>query len=199
MTKKPETTEKIINAAISLFILKGVDGATMESIAENASVSKKTLYKYFPGKELIMETITDNFLDNIVNLSTVKYSNSLDFKIHLREVIRSRVKAFTSEEYIESAKLIVTEMMKGANFTEEQINKFASFEESFKNWIEDAQRDGKITNSLDSEKINKQFHSLLKGEVYYPVLYGMKENTKENMLVALEDLYTAFIKFYCEN
>lgn len=52
--KKEETRQKILTAAISLFKKQGFDLTTMEQIAEEADISKGTLYNYFSTKEAII-------------------------------------------------------------------------------------------------------------------------------------------------
>lgn len=53
--KREETRRKIVAAALKLFKQFGLDGATMEQIAEEADVAKGTLYHYFPVKEAILD------------------------------------------------------------------------------------------------------------------------------------------------
>ncbi|MEZ7890618.1 MAG: helix-turn-helix domain-containing protein [Candidatus Wallbacteria bacterium] len=53
--KKEECRSKIIDTAVALFSKKGIDGTTMEEIAETADFAKGTLYNYFPSKEIIID------------------------------------------------------------------------------------------------------------------------------------------------
>lgn len=53
--KKRETRQKIIKAALDLIQQQGFDKTTMEQIAEEADVARKTLYNYFPVKEAIID------------------------------------------------------------------------------------------------------------------------------------------------
>jgi AcrR family transcriptional regulator len=50
MTKKPAIERSILESAYSLFLEKGYRHTTMDDIANSLSMSKKTLYKYYPGK-----------------------------------------------------------------------------------------------------------------------------------------------------
>lgn len=199
MARKEENLIKILHAALTLFNQRGVDGTTMESIAESAGLAKKTLYNYFSQKSLILDAIIHGFLDSLHQRSIPKYTDALSFKVHLRDVIRSRVEAFITAEHIECAKLITMELMKGNALTEGQMSKFIQWENSFIDWIDEAKQQGNITSKFDSETINKQFHSLLKGEIYYPILYGHLKNTKETMLMATETLYVSFLSFYVDH
>jgi AcrR family transcriptional regulator len=50
MSKKTSTEAKILDSAYRLFLGKGYRHTTMDDIAQNLGMSKKTLYKYYPGK-----------------------------------------------------------------------------------------------------------------------------------------------------
>ena len=43
--------ERILSSALEVFKINGLDGATMDSIAEKAGFGKATLYYYFSSKE----------------------------------------------------------------------------------------------------------------------------------------------------
>lgn len=53
--KKEETRKKIIAVAIDLFKNQGFNLTTMEQIAEEADIAKRTLYNHFPVKEAIVD------------------------------------------------------------------------------------------------------------------------------------------------
>jgi AcrR family transcriptional regulator len=50
VSKKPAVERSILDSAYALFLEKGYRHTTMDDIAQSLSMSKKTLYKYFPGK-----------------------------------------------------------------------------------------------------------------------------------------------------
>ncbi|MGC7870193.1 TetR/AcrR family transcriptional regulator [Desulfosporosinus sp. SYSU MS00001] len=53
--KKKETQQKIIKVAMDLFQSQGFNNTTMEQIAEEADIARKTLYNHFPVKEAIVD------------------------------------------------------------------------------------------------------------------------------------------------
>ncbi len=53
--KKKETQQKIINVAMDSFQRQGFNNTTMEQIAEEADIARKTLYNHFPVKEAIVD------------------------------------------------------------------------------------------------------------------------------------------------
>lgn len=61
--------EKIIEAAMEAFTLKGIKSVTMDSIAQSAGVSKRTVYELFQDKDaLVVETIGQMITDHNKNM-----------------------------------------------------------------------------------------------------------------------------------
>lgn len=57
-----ETKDKILESAKELFIRYGIRSVTMDDVAKEASMSKKTLYQYFDNKDtLVVETARNHF------------------------------------------------------------------------------------------------------------------------------------------
>ena len=55
--KKDNTEEKILNAAQTVFIKKGLDGSRMQEIADHAGINKALLHYYFRTKQKLFEAI----------------------------------------------------------------------------------------------------------------------------------------------
>lgn len=55
MGKKNSQEGKILDAAYKLFLEKGYRHTTMDEISASLGISKKTLYKYYPGKLELLE------------------------------------------------------------------------------------------------------------------------------------------------
>jgi AcrR family transcriptional regulator len=58
--------DKIIKFAQQKFFSKGFYKTTMDEISRELQMSKKTIYKYFPSKEILVEEITDEMLSGAV-------------------------------------------------------------------------------------------------------------------------------------
>ena len=59
--------EKIIQKATELFFSIGVRNVTMDDIAEQLGISKKTIYLHFENKTKLVEAVTFTAFDNICN------------------------------------------------------------------------------------------------------------------------------------
>ena len=60
---KEERSQQIIEAALHVFAEQGFDEATMDEIAEEAGLSKGSLYWYFKGKDKIISTLLQWFFE----------------------------------------------------------------------------------------------------------------------------------------
>jgi len=63
--KKDNTEEKILEAAKTVFIKKGMDGSRMQEIADEAGINKALLHYYFRSKQKLFEAIFSNVLKQI--------------------------------------------------------------------------------------------------------------------------------------
>lgn len=63
--KKDNTEEKIFQAAQKVFVRKGLDGARMQEIANEAGINKALLHYYFRTKEKLFEAIFKHVFSQI--------------------------------------------------------------------------------------------------------------------------------------
>jgi len=64
--KKDNTEEKILSAAQNVFIRKGMDGARMQEIADEAEINKALLHYYFRSKQKLFEAIFKSVFGKIM-------------------------------------------------------------------------------------------------------------------------------------
>lgn len=85
-----DTQNKIFSAAIDIFLAKGLHGARMQDIADQAGVNKAMLHYYFRNKKELFERI---FRDKLHELFT-----SLHAIIQSKLSFEDKVRAFVNEE-----------------------------------------------------------------------------------------------------
>jgi AcrR family transcriptional regulator len=84
MHEEKEVKERIVRQAEQLFLQFGYSKVTMDEIAASIGMSKKTLYKFFSGKEaLVKEMIStmkcsvDDYIDSIWNNEAMNFMDKL--------------------------------------------------------------------------------------------------------------------------
>lgn len=197
MTKKTELTDKIIQAAILEFTSRGLDSGSMENIASVAQVSKRTLYKYFPNKEAIFDTLIHKLLDGFKSYS-LTYSKLLSIESQIEKLLDAKIELMTSDGYMDISRLVLSEVIKGKKLNEEHLVKFYESEHKFLKWIDAAKKDGKIKSKQSSELISNQVHSIVKGQIFYPALFGIKEIGKQDVKVAKKIAVEFFLNSFCK-
>jgi len=79
---------RIVDAARGHFFSHGFRSVTMDDLAEELGISKKTLYAYFPGKfDLLEAVLAHKFTDVEATLKEVTRAHPDDFPTTLRELL----------------------------------------------------------------------------------------------------------------
>jgi len=88
-SRKRETSRRrIVEAARSHFFNNGFRSVTMDDLAEELGISKKTLYAHFPGKfDLLKAVLADKLASVEATLKEVTRAHPHDFQATLRELL----------------------------------------------------------------------------------------------------------------
>ncbi len=92
--KNSNTENKILNAAISVFQIKGMAGARMQEIADRANINKAMLHYYFRNKQQLFEAV---FMQAFQKLAP--HMNSI---FNSEDSVFEKIKSF-AESYISFA------------------------------------------------------------------------------------------------
>jgi AcrR family transcriptional regulator len=95
--------EKIMSKASDLFMKLGFKSVTMDDIAGEMCISKKTIYKFFSNKEILIEEITDMIhseIHEIVGQIIALNYNAIEENYQIRKMFKEMFKsADTSPVY----------------------------------------------------------------------------------------------------
>ncbi|MCH7409410.1 TetR/AcrR family transcriptional regulator [Belliella sp. DSM 111904] len=88
MSKKNDTEAKILDIAYKLFVNQGYKNTTMDDIAQDLAMSKKTLYKYFPGKQELLAASFDLLKNRLsLKVETILENRYLPFMAKLKSFL----------------------------------------------------------------------------------------------------------------
>lgn len=89
------TEEQILEAAKNVFRAKGMEGARMQEIADEAGINKALLHYYFRNKEkLFLAVFTDSFRQIIPNMEII-FSQDIPIKEKLGHFVDAYIKLLT--------------------------------------------------------------------------------------------------------
>lgn len=93
----PEKTRRIVERARRHFLTHGFRGVTMEDLARELGMSKKTLYGHFPAKSALLEAVlADKFGDVSGELDAIMAREGIEFPERLHALL-SCVRKHTEE------------------------------------------------------------------------------------------------------
>lgn len=87
--------EKIINRAKEMFLKLGFKSITMDDIACEMCISKKTIYKYFSNKELLIEESTQLVHKEVretIDIIVAKNFNAIEENFQIRRMFKEMFK-----------------------------------------------------------------------------------------------------------
>lgn len=82
-----EIRQRIISACRQLAYSKGFRNITVDEIAQNAGVSKRTVYRRFQSKDEILEATIDDFLQDVGGESDQLLNSGQDIQIIIYKII----------------------------------------------------------------------------------------------------------------
>jgi len=88
--------DKIIAKATDLFLKLGFKSVTMDDIAGEMCISKKTIYKYFCNKELLIEETTEmvhKAIHQSIDAIVAKNHNAIEENFEIRKMFKEMFKA----------------------------------------------------------------------------------------------------------
>ncbi len=82
------TKNKILERAMDLFFQFGFSKVSMDELASGLSMSKKTIYKYFPGKKVLIWAIVNSTKHEVgTNVERIANDESLPYEDRLKEIM----------------------------------------------------------------------------------------------------------------
>lgn len=98
--KKDSTEAKILEAATNVFVTKGMDGARMQEIADEAGINKALLHYYFRTKERLFEAIFSNVINMAFPQLTQIAKSDAPFVSKMEQVIDAYINLLKKHPFI---------------------------------------------------------------------------------------------------
>jgi len=167
--------EKIISKAKEMFLKLGFKSITMDDIAGEMCISKKTIYKYFANKELLIEEsvqVIHTEVNDIITEITSKDFNAIEENFQIRRMFDDMFKS-TDTSPIYQLKKHYPEV-----YHKVEKNQIDMCKTCFKENIQKG-----IAQGLYREELNIDAYV----SFYYALIFTINENTKsEREAFALE-------------
>ncbi len=184
-----EEYEKIFNYAKSLFIKEGFYKITMDNLAAGLKVSKKTIYKYFGSKEVLIESIVESIKNEVSGkLDNIRKSNdnAILKLINLNKLL-STMLIELDDRWINDLRIHLPSLWKEIDeFRTKRLNG------TFSTIINEGQK-GKLIKNIPAEMIVMIFLSTLRGVINNEFLLNSKFSYKDAIETSLRILFTGIL------
>ena len=176
----------MLDAGIAELAEHGLAGASMESIATRAEVSKRTLYKHFPSKEAVLEAVLKLLMERVDPLSKLHYDAERDFMEQLREVGAHEMQLICDADFIRLSRVLMVECMRSKAQSQRLMDKFGEKENGLYHWFDEAGKVGQL-GTLDSRVAADVFVAVLKSSTYWISVIAWQPTPKKREQVRLID------------
>ena len=112
--KDKSTEEKILDAARKVFVQKGLDGARMQDIADEAGINKALLHYYFRTKDKLFEMIFMETVGKIFPRFEMILLSDMNLFDKIRQIVSSYIEVIIHNPYLPL--FVLNEMNKNPEF-----------------------------------------------------------------------------------
>lgn len=172
--------EKIIKKASELFLKLGFKSVTMDDIACEMCISKKTIYKYFCNKEILIQESTETLhqeVHSIIDTIVAQNHNAIEENFKIRKMFSEILKTSADTSPIYQLKKYYPDIYEKVMLKE--VNECSMW---FKKNIEKGIESGLYRADLEADTYVR---------FYYTIIFNINENTssdKEAQKLELEAL-----------
>lgn len=87
LQEESNTEQKIISAAKEIFVIKGLQGARMQEIADKAGINKALLHYYFRSKDKLFDAVFQESIEELFPLLSSQFDTSGNFENSINNIV----------------------------------------------------------------------------------------------------------------
>lgn len=156
----------ILEASIAELSENGLEGASLDSVATRAGVSKEVLDAHLPTKDALLEAVVNWMVGLTSPMIQLRYDPARPFDEQLRELAEMEMGLIYDPKQIPLSRVLMFEVSRLPGQGAEILMRFAEKESSIHRWFVDAAADGKL-GDLAPNVATDAFTALLKTPYYW--------------------------------
>lgn len=177
-TRSDVKRDAIIQAAKQAFQEFGVNGTSMDKLAELANVSKRTVYNHFSAKEeLVMHLIKEQWQSALVDIGA-PYDPEILLADQLTELIMADINFMSADEHLELARVAIGHFFYEPTRLKDEVAQLQAQEKAMHKWLKAARKDNRMDFD-DIEQVVEEMDSLVKGQCFWPQLFKLEDPLTE--------------------
>lgn len=185
-TKKSEATGEewsakqrgVIDAAITAFSESGFDVVSMDRIAEDAGVSKRTVYNHFKSKDQLFRVVMRELIAETERRKTEAFDPRRALADQLESFALAKHSMAVDPKWAGLVRVMVAALLHKPEFAAEAITQLEAGEESLVSWLRAADEEG-LMEVDQPEQSASLFYALASGALFWPVVIGQRLSKSE--------------------
>lgn len=200
MEKSLTLTEKkrvdILRAAQIEFKENGFLGASMDSLAKRAEVSKRTVYNHFSSKDALFHAIVKQLCDTFTQAASIEYRSDQTLNEQLMTVVINELELLKSDEFRDVNRIMLAELIRSPELASSTQEHLGQNECGLNGWMNAAINDGRL-KPVDADYAAQIFLGLIKATAFWPqLLMNQDFPTLEQQKNIAEDTVFMFLARY---
>lgn len=190
--------EAILAAALKAFRETGFHASSMDAIALQANVSKRTVYNHFPSKDILFDVVTDKLWATLVPLGEASPAADLGVDERLYQLAQRRLDVLLQPDLVALLKTVMSESLSAPELQRAFVGgrELTHGQLGLRALLAEETRKGRLKiDQLDLA--GGQFWGLTLNPLFWPMLLGLKgpPDEEERALVVGEAVQTFVARY----
>ena len=191
---KDRKRESILEAAIEVFIEGGYEQASMDRIAERAEASKRTVYNYFPSKEVLFQSVLQKIGRDCHPVVPITYDPSRSLELQLTAFAQMKIANLANPKWVGMMRVVFAVFARNPSLAKQAIGSVHDPDGSFVPWLKAAHADGRL-KVKDAEAASDVFGAMIGGGIWWPrVFFDMYDEKRTQ--AQLQEYIRTFLARY---
>ncbi len=186
---------QILDTAEDLFHRQGVEHTSMDQLAIEANVSKRTVYNHFATKEVLFKAITDRMITRLTEGRSLQFDPSQTVAEQLQKIAEDEVAMLSSDTFLRMARIAMLQMLKEPELAQTMNNSPMGCKRYLEAFLTDATSAGALKVD-DVEFASHQFIYHLKAFAFYPALFGLHQPSADELKKIVSESVKMFLARY---
>ena len=196
LTLTQKKRSDILTAAKEEFKEKGFLGASMDSLAKRAEVSKRTVYNHFPSKDILFHNIVKQLCDSFSQAVNIQYQGNVPLAEQLHVAAINEIQLLGTECFRDLNRIILAEFIRSPELATSTLEHLGQQKDGLHVWINQSINDGRL-KPVDADYAAQQFLGLIKASAFWPqLLMNQTFPTPEQQKIIADDAVLMFLARY---
>lgn len=186
----------ILEAAEAEFRVRGLQGTSMDRIAERATVSKRTVYNHFPSKDDLFRAIIERIWNQAQAATQQPFREDVPIEQQLQDIAKAEIDFLAQEGLLDLVRALFAAAIQAPEIVGTILKQLDERDLAIVTWVRSAREHGALSE-CDPKLAGEQFHSLIKGSAFWPqLLSGRAPLNEEEARKVIESTTRVFIAAY---